>query len=98
MSKNYIVESLKKQIEEFRSEIATEKIGRVIEVFDGAAKISGLSDVRASEMIQFSNGEASVSAQVGVALNLEEDTVGAAILGDFSKIREGDEVRTTGKV
>ncbi|OGI81329.1 F0F1 ATP synthase subunit alpha, partial [Candidatus Nomurabacteria bacterium RIFCSPHIGHO2_02_FULL_42_24] len=92
MSKNYIVESLKKQIEEFHSEISTEKIGRVIEIFDGVAKISGLSDVQASEMIQFANGE------TGVALNLEEDTVGAVILGDFSKIREGDEVRTTGKV
>jgi F-type H+-transporting ATPase subunit alpha len=92
MTKNYIVENLRKQIENFKDEVKAEKIGHVIEVFDGIAKISDLSDIKASEMVSFPNGE------IGVALNLEEDFVGVIILGDFSKIREGDEVKATGKI
>jgi F-type H+-transporting ATPase subunit alpha len=92
MTKNYIVENLKKQIENFKDEAKAEKVGHVIEVFDGIAKISGLSDIKASEMVSFPNGE------TGVALNLEEDSVGVIILGDFSKIREGDEVKATGQI
>ena len=92
MTKNYIVENLKKQIEKFKDEVKAEKVGHVIEVFDGIAKISGLSDIKASEMVSFPNGE------TGVALNLEEDSVGVIILGDFSKIHEGDEVKATGQI
>lgn len=92
MTKNYIVENLKKQIDNFKDEARAEKVGHVIEVFDGIAKISGLSDIKASEMVSFPNGEH------GVALNLEEDSVGVIILGDFSKIREGDEVKATGQI
>jgi len=92
MTKNYIVENLKKQIESFKDEAKAEKVGHVIEVFDGIAKISGLSDIKASEMVSFPNGEK------GVALNLEEDSVGVIILGDFTKIREGDEVKATGQI
>lgn len=92
MTKNYIVENLKKQIEKFNDEVKAEKVGHVIEVFDGIAKISGLSDIKASEMVSFPNGE------TGVALNLEEDSVGVIILGDFSKIHEGDEVKATGEI
>ncbi len=89
---NTIVENLKKQIEKFQSDVKAEKVGHVVEVFDGIAKISGLSDIKASEMVLFPNGE------VGVALNLEEDSVGVIILGDFGQIREGDEVKATGKI
>ncbi|MBK5215484.1 MAG: F0F1 ATP synthase subunit alpha [Candidatus Pacebacteria bacterium] len=92
MTKNYIVENLKKQIGNFKDEAKAEKIGHVIEVFDGIAKISGLSDIKASEMVSFPNGE------TGVTLNLEEDSVGVIILGDFTKIREGDEVKATGQI
>ena len=92
MNKDFIVEQLKKQIENFKVETQTEKVGKVIEVSDGVARVSGLSDVMASEMVEFSNGE------VGVALNLEEDQVGVMILGNFIGIKEGDEVKTTGKV
>jgi F-type H+-transporting ATPase subunit alpha len=92
MTKNYIVENLKKQIEKFKDEAKAEKVGHVIEVFDGIAKISGLSDIKSSEMVSFANGEQ------GVALNLEEDSVGVIILGDFTKIREGDEVKATGQI
>jgi len=89
---NTIVENLRKQIEKFQFEAKTEKVGHVVEVFDGIAKISGLSEIKASEMALFPNGE------IGVALNLEEDSVGVIILGDFSKIKEGDEVKATGKI
>ncbi|MBI2627776.1 F0F1 ATP synthase subunit alpha [Candidatus Nomurabacteria bacterium] len=89
---NHIVENLRKEIEAFKIETKIEKVGKVLEVFDGIAKISGLADIKSSEMITFSNGA------VGVALNLEEDAVGAIILGDFSKIKEGDEVKATGRI
>src|SRR3989339_1222978 len=92
MSTNYIVEILKKEIENFKAETKIDKIGKVLEVFDGIAKVSGLSDIKSSEMVTFPNGE------TGVALNLEEDTVGVIILDDFSKIKEGDEVKATGKI
>ena len=92
MIKNTIVENLKRQIEKFQADTKAEKVGHVIEVFDGIAKLSGLSDIKASEMVTFANGEA------GVVLNLEEDSVGVIILGDFTKIREGDEVRATGQI
>ncbi len=89
---NNIVENLKKEINNFSLESRVEKVGRVIEVFDGIAKVSGLSDIKSSEMVHFPSGE------VGVALNLEEDAVGVIILGDFSKIKEGDEVKATGRI
>ena len=92
MSNNTIVENLKREIENFSVQIKVEKIGKVLEVFDGIAKVSGLSDIKSSEMVIFPNGE------TGVALNLEEDAVGIIILGDFSKIKEGDEVKATGKI
>jgi len=92
MTKNYIVENLKKQITNFKDDAKAEKVGHVIEVFDGIAKISGLSDIKASEMVSFPNGE------IGVTLNLEEDSIGVIILGDFSKIHEGDEVHATDQI
>ena len=89
---NHIVENLRKEIEDFSSQIKAEKVGHVLEVFDGIAKVSGLSDIKSSEMVTFPHGE------TGVALNLEEDTVGVIILDDFTKIQEGDEVKATGKI
>lgn len=64
----------------------------MLELFDGIAKVSGLRDVKSSEMVTFSNGE------IGVVLNLEDDAIGVIILDDFSKIKEGDEVKATGKI
>jgi len=101
MSKDFIVETLKKQIENFKSETKTEKIGRVIEVGDGIARVSGLSDAMASEMLEFSHSQSSalgMEAIYGVALNLEEDQVGVMILGEYEKIKEGDTVKSTGKI
>lgn len=92
MNTNTIVENLKKEIANFKLQTNVEKVGKVLELFDGIAKVSGLSDLKSSEMVTFSNGV------VGVALNLEEDSVGVIILGDYSGIKEGDEVKATGKI
>jgi F-type H+/Na+-transporting ATPase subunit alpha len=90
--KDQILDSLKEQINKFQATSKVEKVGRVLEVGDKIARVSGLSDVASQEMVEFSSG------QMGVALNLEEDTVGVAIMGNDTEIREGDEVRTTGKI
>lgn len=92
---DYIIDALKKEIESLKREIKAEKIGRVIEVGDGIAKIYGLSDVASQEMIVF---ESQPDFIYGLAFNLEETEVGAIILGDYKKIKEGDTVKRTGKV
>src|SRR3989344_5073843 len=92
MNSNHIVEVLKQEIENFKDQAKVEKVGKVMEVFDGIAKVSGLSDIKSSEMVTFQNGVS------GVALNLEEDAVGVIILGEFSKIKEGDEVKATDRI
>ncbi len=91
-NKDFIIEQLKKQIAGYKAEIQTEKVGKVLEIGDGVARISGLAEVMASEMLEFENGT------MGVALNLEEDRIGAMILGSFEEIKEGDEVKSTGRI
>ncbi|MEA3463830.1 MAG: F0F1 ATP synthase subunit alpha [Patescibacteria group bacterium] len=99
ITKDFIVEQLKQQIINFKSEVKEQTVGRVIEVGDGIARIAGLSDCMMSEMLEFSycakatEDKADKKKVYGVALNLEEDNVGAIILGDFLGIKEGDEVR-----
>ena len=83
---------LKKQIENFDDKTNEVNVGTVIEASDGIAQIFGLQNCLSSELIEFSNGVR------GLALNLEEETVGAIILGEYSTIKEGDEVKTTGEV
>ncbi len=90
--KNIIVEQLKNELSNFKAHTTKEKVGSVLEVFDGVARVSGLSDLKASEMVIFPNGT------IGVALNLEEETVGIVVLGDYLSIKEGDEVKSTGKI
>ncbi|AKM78144.1 MAG: ATP synthase subunit alpha [Candidatus Wolfebacteria bacterium GW2011_GWE1_48_7] len=92
MNKDHIIEQLKKQIEQFTPGTDVERVGNVIEVGDGIARVSGLSSIMASEMVEFSNGE------FGVALNLEETVVGIMVLGDYLRIKEGDTVKSTGKI
>lgn len=87
-----IVESLKAKIEAYKGEIKIDEIGRVVEVKDGIARMNGLEKCMAMEMLQFPDGI------IGLALNIEEDTVGAIILGDYTKISEGDVVKRTGKI
>src|SRR3989338_4994188 len=98
INKDTIIDQLKSRITDFKSEIKTQTVGRVIEIGDGIAKVSGLSDVMMSEMLEIADRHESgandhESEKVyGVALNLEEDSVGVIILGDYKKIKEGDEV------
>src|SRR5258706_12227051 len=80
------------QIDGAKAATAKQNVGIVRETGDGVAKIEGLTETMLNEMLDFGNGI------TGLALNLEETEVGAVILGDYTKIREGSEVRTTGKL
>ena len=85
-----IASVIQKEIEDFRGQIETAEVGRVLEVGDGIARCYGLSSAMSGEMVEFPGG---IRGQV---FNLEENSVGIIILGDYLKIAEGDEVRTTG--
>jgi F-type H+-transporting ATPase subunit alpha len=102
MNKDYIIEQLKSQIENFKAETKTEKVGTVLDVGDGVARISELSDIMASEMVEFTNQHESSTNKhesvYGVALNLEEDRIGAIVLGNCENIHEGDTVKSTGRI
>jgi F-type H+/Na+-transporting ATPase subunit alpha len=87
-----ITSIIKSSIESFDAATETRSVGTVVEVGDGIAQIYGLDDALASEMLEFPDGV------MGMALNLEEETVGAVILGDAQAIKEGDTVKTTGRV
>ncbi|MFA7662569.1 MAG: F0F1 ATP synthase subunit alpha [Patescibacteria group bacterium] len=92
MSVDKIVDRLKKQISDFQAEVEISETGKVLEIGDGICRLSGLDKCQSSEMLLFP-GDA-----IGLALNLEEDTVGAVILGKYDHIKEGDLVKRTGKV
>ena len=83
---------IKKEIDNYKKSLEIKTSGTVLEVGDGIARIFGLSNVMSGELLEFPHGV------MGMALNLEEDNVGAVILGNASLIKEGDEVRATGKV
>jgi F-type H+-transporting ATPase subunit alpha len=84
--------SLRQQIDAYVPEIQAQDIGTVIEAGDGIARASGLGAVRAQELVQFSNGV------MGIAFNLEQDSVGIIIMGDYSEIEQGMSVRGTGRI
>ncbi|WP_020061439.1 F0F1 ATP synthase subunit alpha [Bacillus sp. 123MFChir2] len=83
---------IKQQIENYQSEIEVSDVGTVIQVGDGIARAHGLDNVMAGELVEFANGV------MGLAQNLEENNVGIIILGPYTEIREGDEVRRTGRI
>lgn len=87
-----IVSVIKQQIEQFGAQVSMVDVGKVIEVGDGIARIYGLAEAKYNELLQFPGDV------MGIALNLEEDSVAAVILGDDSGIKEGDEVRATGRI
>ncbi len=87
-----IFKDIEKQIGSLKTKTTNQNVGTVLEIGDGIARIEGLSDVQASEMIDFGNG------LFGLALNLEQYNVGAVVLGDFTKVKEGDQVKTTGQI
>jgi F-type H+/Na+-transporting ATPase subunit alpha len=87
-----IASVIQQEIEQFSSQIDVREVGRVLEVGDGIARVYGLSSVMAGEMVEFANGT------IGLAFNLEENSVGIIILGDYRQIAEGEEVRSTGQL
>jgi F-type H+-transporting ATPase subunit alpha len=87
-----ILQEIEAQISGLRTAVAKQNVGVVREISDGVAKLEGLTDAMYNEMLDFGNGV------TGLVLNLEETDVGAIILGDYTSIKEGQEVRTTGKL
>ena len=87
-----LLQEIEDQIAGVKTSVSRQNVGTVREIGDGVAKIEGLTDVMLNEMIDFGNGV------VGLALNLEETEVGAIILGDFTSVKQGQEVKTTGKL
>jgi len=92
MSVDSVIKKLEQRIQDFETEIDIREVGTVVEIGDGIARISGLTKCRASEMLEFPGGT------IGVALNLESETIGAVLLGEFQHIKEGDTVKRTGNV
>lgn len=87
-----ITQDLTKKIESFQPQVEIRDVGSVLEAGDGIARADGLSAVRSQELVQFSNGV------MGIAFNLEKDSVGIIILGDYSSITQGMQVRSTGRI
>jgi F-type H+-transporting ATPase subunit alpha len=87
-----IVSVIKQQIQQFGATATLTNVGTVVEIGDGVARIHGLGEAKNGELLEFGQGV------MGLVLNLEESSVSAALLGDFTLIKEGDQVRTTGRV
>ena len=87
-----ISDLIKKRIDSFETDAEARTEGTIVSIMDGIVRIHGLSDVMSGEMIEFSNGA------YGLALNLERDSVGAVVLGDYKGIKEGDIVKCTGRI
>jgi F-type H+/Na+-transporting ATPase subunit alpha len=87
-----ITQLIRQQIENYESKIAVDEVGTVIALGDGIARVHGLDKVMAGELLSFPHDIA------GIAMNLEEDQVGVVVLGDYTEIREGDEVKRTGRI
>lgn len=87
-----IIDEIQSHIEKAKTFSSAKNIGKIIEIGDGVARVSGLSDVSSSEIVKFSGNI------TGLALNLEEDNVGVIIFGDWTKLKEGDQCQTTGKI
>jgi F-type H+-transporting ATPase subunit alpha len=87
-----ITRDLQKKIEAFEPKVEIADVGTVLEAGDGIARVSGLANVKSQELVQFANGV------MGIAFNLEKAAVGIIIMGDYSKIAEGMDVRTTGRI
>src|SRR2546421_3037431 len=87
-----ITKLIREQIENYESKLAVDEVGTVISLGDGIARIYGLDKVMAGELIDFGHGV------TGIAMNLEEDQVGSVLMGEYTEIKEGGEVRRTGKI
>ncbi|HEX7158608.1 MAG TPA: F0F1 ATP synthase subunit alpha [Edaphobacter sp.] len=92
ISAGEITELLRQQIENYEQKIQVDEVGTIISLGDGIARIHGLDKVMAGELIEFPHGVS------GLAMNLEEDQVGAVLLGDYTELKEGDQVKRTGRI
>ena len=92
MKTEKLLQKIQQQIDSFTPSVERTEFGTVQSVADGVARLTGLQQCQSSEMLSFDSGA------IGVALNLEEDTVGTIILGDYLTVKEGDQVRRTGKI
>ena len=90
-----IASVIKQEIDQFASELEVSEVGRVVEIGDGIARIYGLSKAMAGELLEFQTDRGSVMGQV---MNLETDTVGAVIYGEYLAVKEGDLVKSTGRL
>src|ERR671932_665617 len=88
-----IARILRTQIADYEAVTATEEVGQVVQVGDGIARVYGLSNVGALELVEFTK-----QGVMGIALNLEEESVGVMVVGPYTDIEEGDEVRRTGRI
>ena len=89
-----ITSIIKEKLQNYESKLEVKNVGTVLEVADGISRIYGLSDAMSSELVEFEDGKGTL----GIVLNLEEDNVGVVILGEYSHIKEGMTVRTTGRI
>ncbi|MCB0991384.1 MAG: F0F1 ATP synthase subunit alpha, partial [Acidimicrobiales bacterium] len=87
-----ITDAIRTNLEGFDADIESGTIGRIIEVGDGIARVSGLPNAAVNELLEFQSGD------VGLALNLDEDSIGAVVLGAIEKIEEGQSVKATGRI
>jgi len=87
-----ITKLIREQIDNYETKIAVDEVGTVMSVGDGIARVYGLEKVMAGELLSFPHGVS------GLAMNLEEDQVGTVLMGDYTEIEEGDEVKRTGKI
>ena len=92
ISADEISQLIREQIENYEGVVEVAETGSVISLGDGIARLHGLEKVMAGEMLDFPHNVA------GIAMNLEEDEVGAVLLGDYTELKEGDEVRRTGRI
>ncbi len=87
-----LTSDLLKTIDQFNTDVEVEEIGIVLEVGDGIAQVSGLATVKSQELVEFENGA------IGIAFNLEPETIGVIVLGDYFTIKEGSIVRKLGRI
>jgi F-type H+/Na+-transporting ATPase subunit alpha len=87
-----IAAALRKNLEDFKPDVSTAQVGRITEVGDGIATVAGLPDAAVNELLEFESGA------VGLALNLDEDSIGCVVLGDAAEVREGQSVKATGRI
>ncbi|HEY5111169.1 MAG TPA: F0F1 ATP synthase subunit alpha [Acidimicrobiales bacterium] len=92
ISASEITEALRKHVTDFNPAVAAEQVGRVVEVGDGIARVSGLPSAKVNELLEFEDGT------VGLAMNLDEETIGAVVLGSVDGIEEEQVVRSTGRI